>query len=228
MALALMVSSLVHAAALVGQVNDDTDLFLVNPSLPAQRPNVLIIWDNTANWSQSVGGSTAYAIEKQALTTVVNGLSDQFNLGLMLFTETGNGNSNVRGTYPRYHIRQMTADSGSTPGNKTALANLISGLDIINDKGSNAQYARGIHEAYLYFGGRTALAGAGQVKRDYAAFGGSAAGTTYVSPVGDGCQKNYIIFSSNGTTDNGEYNSAQALLSGLGGKLGHGAGRRFD
>ena len=59
MALALMVSSLVHAAALVGQVNDDTDLFLVNPSLPAQRPNVLIIWDNTANWSQSVGGSTA-------------------------------------------------------------------------------------------------------------------------------------------------------------------------
>src|SRR5690606_31739008 len=141
-------------------------------------------------------------------------------VGLMLFTETGNGNSNVRGAYPRYHIRQMTPDSGTAPGNKSTLTNLISSLDIIDDKGSNAQYARAMHEAYLYFGGRPALAGAGQLKRDYAAFGGSASGTTYVSPVGDGCQKNFIIFISNGTTDNGENNSAEALLSGLGGKLG--------
>ena len=78
-----------HCATVVGQVNDDTDIFLVNPTIPAQRPNVLIIWDNTANWSQTVSGDTAYSIEKQALSTVINGLSDQFNIGLMLFTETG-------------------------------------------------------------------------------------------------------------------------------------------
>ncbi|MPZ46741.1 MAG: pilus assembly protein PilY [Betaproteobacteria bacterium] len=223
MLLALLLPTAAHCAAVVGQVNDDTDLFLVNPTIPAQRPNVVIIWDNTANWSQTVSGSTAYTIEKQALSTVINGLSDQFNIGLMLFTETGGGNSNVRGAYPRYHIRQMTADSGSVPGNRTNLRNLITGLTETGptgDKGSNAQYARAMHEAYLYFGGRTALAGAGQVKRDYAAFGGSASGTTYVSPVGDGCQKNFIIFISNGSSDNGENNSAEALLNGLGGKLG--------
>jgi type IV pilus assembly protein PilY1 len=222
-AIATAVQCVAYAASLVGQVNDDTDIFLVNPSIPAQRPNVLIIWDNTANWSQTVSGNTAYAIEKQALSTVINGLSDQFNIGLMLFSETGNGNSNIRGAYPRYHIRQMTPDSGSVPGNRSALSNLISNLTETGptgDKGSNAQYARAMHEAYLYFGGRVAMAGAGQVKRDYAAFGGSASGSTYVSPVGDGCQKNFIIFISNGTSDNGENNAAEALLSGLGGKLG--------
>lgn len=199
------------------QVNDDTDIFLTNPAIPAQRPNVLIIWDNTANWSQTVSGQTAYAIEKLALATVVSGLSDQFNVGLMMFTETGGGNSNVRGSYPRYHVRQMTNV------NRTSLATLINGLTETGptgDKGSNAQYARAMHEAYLYFGGRTAMAGSGQVKRDLAAFGGSAASSTYISPVGDGCQKNFIIFISNGTSDSGENNGAEALLAALGGKLG--------
>lgn len=216
---ASLVALLSHAQ-IVGQVNDDTDIFLANPAIPAQRPNVLIIWDNTANWSQTVSGQTAYALEKQALSTVIAGLSNQFNVGLMMFTETGSGNSNVRGAYPRYHIRQMT--DGAT-GNRSALTGLISSLTETGptgDKGSNAQYARAMHEAYLYFGGKPALAGAGQVKRDYAAFGGSSSGSTYVSPVGDGCQKNFIIFISNGTSDNGENNSAEALLTGLGGRLG--------
>jgi type IV pilus assembly protein PilY1 len=221
--LACLWPCLTYPAAVTGQVNDDTDIFLVNSTIPAQRPNVLIIWDNTANWSQTVSGSSAYALEKSALTTVINGLSDQFNIGLMLFTETGGANSTVRGAYPRYHIRQMTGDSGSVAGNRTNLSNLIRSLTetgSTSDKGSNAQYARAMHEAYLYFGGRPALAGAGQVKRDYAAFGGSASGTTYVSPVGDGCQKNFIIFISNGTSDSGENTSAQSLLTALGGKLG--------
>ena len=33
-------------------VNDDTDIFLADPSFVAERPNVLIIMDNTANWNQ--------------------------------------------------------------------------------------------------------------------------------------------------------------------------------
>ena len=32
-------------------VNDDTDIFLANPNITAERPNVLIILDNTANWN---------------------------------------------------------------------------------------------------------------------------------------------------------------------------------
>ena len=93
-------------------VNDDTDIFLANPAIAAERPNVLIILDNTANWNN------AFTNEKNALVQVVNGLSDQYNVGLMMMAETGGGNDNVDGTYVRYHVRQMT------PANKTALSSL--------------------------------------------------------------------------------------------------------
>jgi len=42
--------------------------FLINPAVAADRPNVLIIWDNTANWGQQVTSQTAYSIERQALS----------------------------------------------------------------------------------------------------------------------------------------------------------------
>jgi type IV pilus assembly protein PilY1 len=121
--------------------------------------------------------------------------------------------------------------------NKADLANLIDNLDTNSDRGSNAQYAMAMNEAYLYFGGKTARSGSGQVKRDTGtpfvtppgtstnygdngAFVGGAGGTQYKSPAGNGCQKNFIILISNGTTDNGENNPAEALLTTLGGKLG--------
>ena len=199
-----------QVALVPGQVNDDTDIFLINPNVASERPNVLIIWDNTANWGQTVDGNTAYSLEKQALQTVINGLSNQFNVGLMLFTETGGGNSNIRGSYPRYAIRQMDAT------NKATLTTLINGLDQGNDRGSNAQYARALYEASLYFGGQLAMAGSGQVKRDAAAF--DASGNRYVSPQNGGCQKNYVIFIGNGPTDSSENNGEEARLTSLGGK----------
>ena len=64
-------------------VNDDTDIFLANPNITAERPNVLIILDNTANWNQP------FINEKNALVQVVNGLTDQYNVGLMMMVETG-------------------------------------------------------------------------------------------------------------------------------------------
>src|SRR3954469_9131364 len=81
-------------------VNDDTDIFLANPNITSERPNVLIILDNTANWK------TAFTKEKNALGQVVNGLSDQYNVGLMMFPETGNPNDNVDGGYVKFHVRQ--------------------------------------------------------------------------------------------------------------------------
>src|SRR5690242_2654607 len=45
-----------HADSVPGQTNQDIDLFLVNPAVAAGRPNVLIIWDNTANWGATGGG----------------------------------------------------------------------------------------------------------------------------------------------------------------------------
>ena len=153
-------ANLACAQTVPGQTNQDIDLFLVNPAVAADRPNVLIIWDNSANWGQQVSGNTAYSIEKQALSEVIAALNDDFNVGLMLFSESGNGTG--KGGYPRFGVRQ------STSANKAALTSLINGLSIGADKGAGAYYATSLYEAYLYFGGKAAYVGAQQPKRDYA------------------------------------------------------------
>ena len=51
------------------------------------------------------------ANEKSALVSVVQNLSDAFNLGMILYPETGGGNDNIDGAYIRYHVRQMIGDN---------------------------------------------------------------------------------------------------------------------
>ena len=74
-------SALADAQTLVGQTNQDIDLFLTNPAIPANRPNVLIVWDNTANWGQQVNGKTAYSFEAAALTNAVQTLTTNSTWG---------------------------------------------------------------------------------------------------------------------------------------------------
>lgn len=202
-------------------VNDDTDIFLANPAVAAQRPNVLIILDNTANWNN------AFANEKSALVQVVNSLSDMYNVGLMMFPETGGGNDSIDGGYVRFGVRQMTS------ANKTALSTMVNNLDIQNDKGNNASTGLAMHEAYLYYAGRASIASYGKVKTDFtgnaannplaASLAGNAlpasptSASLYNSPAVEGCQKNFIIYISNGpAAENASARSeAQAYLAAL-------------
>jgi Tfp pilus tip-associated adhesin PilY1 len=222
-------------------MSEDIDLFQGNPAITGQKPNVLIILDNTANWN------TPFDYEKAALVATVNALDDRFNVGVMMFAETGSPNDNTDGGYVRATIRNMNGT------NKTALANLVNNLRKDYDKGNKATYAQAMHEAYLYFSGSTARAGLGRYKRDfagnllpitgnnandnpylaysnvvYALLGNAfASGSnsspygngTYVSPItaANNCAKNYIIFISNGPADNSDDGPAATLLTGLGG-----------
>jgi type IV pilus assembly protein PilY1 len=191
---------------------EDIDIFTVNPAIAGLRPNVLIVLDNSANWN------TAFDNEKAAMVSVVNGLDDRFNVGLMNFAETGSGNQNPTDDgYIRAHVRQMTT------ANKAALAGLVGNFHKLDDKSNNVGYGLAMAEAYRYFRGAQAYSGIGQKKRDYfgnlLAGGGasntasnvvyalpgasehafsSVAANTYNSPISDGCQKNFIILISNG------------------------------
>ena len=193
--------------------NDDTDLFLRNPGIPAQRPNVLLVVDNSANWN------TAFATEKAALIAVVNGLDERYNVGLAMFPETGGGNSNTEdGLTIRFAIRQMTA------ANKAALVSMINALDKINDKGNNATPGLAMHEIHQYFNAKPSISTWGKAKGDIAgnttgnpvaaALTGNAlpaganAATNFNSAVSDVCQKNFVIYISNGPAS--ENNSANA------------------
>jgi Tfp pilus tip-associated adhesin PilY1 len=204
-------------------VNDDTDLFLANPNITSQRPNVLLVLDNTANWN------TPFTNEKNALVQVVNGLDDGlFNVGLMMMVETGSPNDNTDGGYVRFAVRQMTGAA------KTNLASLVQNFDILNDKGNNNTVGYALHEAYLYYAGLSSRASGGKFKTDHdatndtllAGLSGNHAlpGTSgppampvlnsvYRSPIVDGCQKNFIIYISNGQAN--ENAAARAEVEGF-------------
>ena len=205
------------AFAAFDPVNDDTDIFLANPNIPAERPNVLIILDNTANWN------TPFTNEKSALVTVINSLNESFNVGLMLFPETGSPNDSVDGGYVKFHVRQMTTT------NKSAFSTMLNSLDKLADKGNNATTGLAMYEAYLYYAGEESLASFGKVKTDFAgntannplaaALAGNHAldanpnaASPYHSPIVDGCQKNFIIYISNGPA--AENATARSTLQG--------------
>ncbi len=216
-AMAMLMASLFSS---FGQA-EDIDLFVGAASGGTDKPNVLIVLDNTANWNGP------FVAEKAALVALVNSLDTRFNVGLMMFSETGGANGNEDGGYVRFAIRNMTA------ANKTALANLVGALDKNDDHSNGGKLGLTMNEAYQYFKAGAANSGI-KVKRDYLnnISGGISAGvaatgnafissdsTTYVSPVTAACANNYIIYISNGAAhdNNDDTPDATARLSSAGG-----------
>lgn len=193
----------------------DIDLFLGPTSSATDIPNVLIILDNTANWN------TAFTNEKAALQSVFNGLPvGKFNVGIMMFTETGSGDKGNDGGYVRAAIRLMTET------NRAKYADMIGSFDKITDKSNSGKAGKIMQEAYLYFKGSTPYAGNDKNKTDYA---NNTSGTTqsaavyalagnalpsrkgdYTSPIVPGCAKNYIIYISNGAASDSTADTTQA------------------
>ena len=96
---------------------EDIDLFVGAPPTASDVPNVLIILDNTANWNN------AFTNEMASLVSIFNNLpTNKFRVGLMLFSETGGGNSGNDGGYVRAAVRMLD------PATKTKYAALINGL----------------------------------------------------------------------------------------------------
>lgn len=222
---------------------EDVDIFLENPDITGTRPNVLLVLDNAASNNSQVtllNGSSGEKLEmlRQVLNNLVDPLNSAYfpactvtenaagaeirrlptdcvtraevdkllggiNLGLMIANPSGNG----RGGYVRSHVRPMNVTE-----NRTSLLNKINPSI---PQANNAPYAKSVHEAYLYYGGKRAYVGFDSDQYDSAA----KSGTNYVSPANDACQDNYIIFVGNGGPDSGEENDSRSLLNGIGGVL---------
>lgn len=209
---------------------EDIDLFVQPSTSGTEVPNVLIILDNTGNWTQP------FTNEVAALVSTFNALPDnRFRVGLMMFSETGSGDTGNSGAYVRAAVRLI---DGAT---NTQYKALINSFDAGNDKSNSGKLGKTMAEAYYYFAGQAPYAGNNKNKADYAgniynpnpaalgaslqasrdvwALPGNAlpskAGSPYVSPVNSGCQKNFIIFISNGAAQdsNSDTSEAAALLS---------------
>lgn len=219
-----VVGALIGLGGLTAQA-EDIDLFAGAGATSSALPNVLIVLDNTANWN------TPFTNEMNALATVVSSLpANKFRLGLMMFTETGGGNSNVDGAYVRAAIRNLDADY------KTKFEALVRSLDVGNDKSNGGKAGLAMLEAYHYFAGLAPRGGNNKNKTDYT---GNVSGTSqsnamyalaanainaksgspYNTPVVDGCGKNYIIYISNGAAqdNNADITAGLSVLTGLGG-----------
>ncbi len=222
----------------------DTDIFQANPGVTTPPPNVMILIDNTANWSATLEGSGASSVTKfdaeiAALKTMIAGLDSGVNVGLMLLNKSGS----VTGGYVRFGLRPMTST------NKTALTRVIDDLDIVADKTAGAgAYGTAMFDLYKYLGGGgttsnatpspsgryyhgpIAYLGHTDSNRDYEnnsaynprlptpghAFSAKNS-STYLDPMTDACQKNYLVVISNGSPPTSSDSSASWLLGNVGG-----------
>ncbi len=209
---------------------EDIDLFLGTAVDPG-TPNVLIILDNTGNWT------SPFTAEQEALVDVFEGLpSGEINVGLMLFTETGSGDSNTDGGYIRAAIRLMEDGSGSD--SRQLYANMIDQLHVRDDKSNSGKAGLAMAEAYHYYKGLAPHAGNRKNKTDFTAndyndpsastavwnLPGNALSskddTSYTSPIDPtSCGKNYIIYISNGAVQdsNSDNRQAETLLTAVAG-----------
>ncbi len=194
---------------------DDTDLFLANPGVTSALPNVLLIFDNSANWSSEIGGVKKYEMEHNALYRLLTQpeFRGKLRIGMMGFAH---GNS-PKGGKVLSAVQELTAE------HQEALKYMLYTNGVIElgaealDKANNAPYALALNEAYLYIGGKAPASGTQDGDHDPAAIGD---GGNYFSPMFDNhCGKNYIIVVGNGSPDNGENNDAEAVLTALGGRL---------
>lgn len=199
---ALALAAVTHVAQA-----DDIDAYS-NPPGAGGRPNVMFIFDNTANWSGTLNKGSAcadpeanvlpadqgtkFGAEKCALYRLIKSMSvtelSEFNLAFMFFNE-----SPYSSGYPRQAFITIT-----TQTEKDALLAQIASWHINNDKGNNAATAEALYEAWLWFrGDRVHLGDKTVSKNDPNAFIDGTARTTYLSP-GIGCAKNHIIYLANG------------------------------
>jgi type IV pilus assembly protein PilY1 len=142
---------------------EDIDLFTLNPDLSDQRPNVLIMLDSSANWDQNdqIAGDKRSKHVLNAMATTIESLTDQFNVGLMMWAETGGGDNNVDGGVMRMGMRWMNAD------NRASLAAFFRSVNSGFDKSNNTSAGLGFAEAYYYYSGLRAVASLAKQKRDY-------------------------------------------------------------
>jgi type IV pilus assembly protein PilY1 len=201
-------------------------------------PNVLIVLDNSANWSSSIGGAPCYytengvvqigdgpkatspgqeqgtkmAIEKCALYNLIDALPTNADGTAMYNVGLMLFNESPAadsGGYPRVAIKPL--DTSTKAAFKTAIRNLTIG----GDKGNNAAFSKSLYEAYLYLRNAAPYVGTRGTKWDHDAV----VGGRYVTPSPNSCGRNYVIFIANGSPGEVTNNDAKALLAAAGGNV---------
>lgn len=187
---------------------DDIDLFVGAPTIATNNPNILIVLDNTSNWSAAnqhfPGSPTEGQGEVTAIKTALAALGSSaanINVGLMEFSTKQSPGGQIT-----YAIRPMSTT------NLTNFSNILTDASYsiynnITDPGyklaSNVQYGDLMRDAYNYFMGNAPIYPSAVVttpnpgRFDPAGYTDSTY-TRFKAPnLGTGCNHNFIIFIGN-------------------------------
>jgi type IV pilus assembly protein PilY1 len=201
-------------------------------------PNVLIVWDSSANWTSSIPvpdcsyldegvprvqeptqpmatnpgkeQGKKLAIEKCAIHNVIDALPTDANGAARFNVGLMLFNESPAANSGGYpRVQFLPLDSA----NKEVLKDAIRRITIGDDKGNNAAFSKALYEAWLMFSKGTPYKGTAGAKWDRNAVSGG----KYVGPPGSGCGKNHIIFVANGGPGEVTDNQARDLLAAAGG-----------
>jgi type IV pilus assembly protein PilY1 len=196
---------------------DDIDIFTGSSGGAASAANVVILLDNSPNWSRASqqwpDAPTQGQAELAAIASVLNSITSPVNVGLAMLTS-----SSPNGGYIRFAVRDMTVAA-----NKTALQNIVNGISV-NSPSEKLQgmpskdESAGLYEVYKYFSGLAPYAGApaSNPNADFSgnpvALSGAGQGLTagfafkadgtYNNP-STSCSKNYVIYIANNANNTG-------------------------
>lgn len=201
---------------------DDIDIFLTPPSGGGNKPAVLFVLDNTANWSrqsqqwpdQDAQGQS----EVRAIKQAIESLDDSFSVGLMKFVTRGNANQD--GGYVRSDIRPMTEE------NKARISEQLDVIfDNINDpaekRNANVPFGNLLHDVHNYLAGSNALFPGAEPDGLADAEGYTNPFTRFESPLSDEqpCSEVVIVFIGNPNSNGPAVDTAAntAALEALGG-----------
>jgi type IV pilus assembly protein PilY1 len=127
---------------------EDIDLYVGGEAATGAETNVLIVLDNSANWSNASGWpKTQGEAELEALSTIIKTLPDTINVGVLMHVQDGSG----KGAYVRYAVRSMGE------GNRSRLDEIFGDIkstapNAPQDKVSQSHDGdNAIEEAFRYF-----------------------------------------------------------------------------
>ena len=179
---------------------DDIDIFTGASGGSAVNPRILIVLDNTSNWSrhsqQWPGGLQQGQSEARAISSLLPTLDSTVSMGLMEFVTGGNANDD--GGFIRSAIRPLDATAKSTF--TTQLSNIYSNVTSPDEKrNSNTPYGDLMYDVYNYFAGANAFSPSAVIASLADGDGYTTPYSTFRSPLtaANTCGKTFVIFIGN-------------------------------
>ena len=200
---------------------DDIDIFTGASAGAAINPRILIVLDNTSNWSRQSqkwpNGASQGQSEAHAIKTVLQDLDSTVSLGLMEFV-TG-GNANQDGGFIRSAVKPMAAANKTAFNNQlTTIYNNVNSPD--EKRNSNTPYGNLMYDAYNYFAGENSLNPSAVVASKADPAGYTSAFARFASPLtaDNTCGRSFVIFignpnSSGPSADNAANTAALTALT---------------